>query len=187
MAAEASIRVVFTSPYRGGTKDWSIRLHVTGGAWQDQAHFNTYSDNLTTPIRSVTSTRTTLKETVGYNPGSDVPVFSKTYNQVGTQALSGPSFAPLECCYLVRFTTTQRSAKNHPIYLFQYLHDAMVDAATTPDVPRADVKAAWQTRVNGWVAGISDGTLNRVRCGPNGAVAQSAQVETYLTHRDFPR
>lgn len=186
-STEASIKFVFSSPYEGGQKVWSTRFHVTGGAWQDQAHFNAFSDNVKAELISVTATETTLVESVGYNPGSEVPVYTKAYNTAGTQPLDGPAFAPLECCYLLRFTTDQRSTKNHPIYLFNYIHNAMVDASGTPETPRASMKAAWTTRCNDWVAGYSDGTLTRKRCGPRGAVAQSGACETYLTHRDFPR
>lgn len=183
---QASIKWVFTSPYRGGTKTWSTRFYVTGGDWQDQTHFNTFADALNTDLHTITSTETTIVEAIGYNGGSFLPVFTKAYGVAGAQTLDGPSFAPLEACYLLRFTTDARSSKNHPIYLFNYIHNAMVNASGTPEVPRASMKSAWNTRCNMLVAGYSDGTLTRKRCGPRGAVAQSGACETYLTHRDFP-
>lgn len=183
---QASIKFVFTSPYEGGTKTWSTRFFVTGGDWQDQTHFNTFADAVQTDIRSATSTETTIVEAVGYNGGSFLPVYTRAYAHAGSVALVGPAFAPLECVYLLKFTTDARSTKNHPIYLYNYIHNAMIDSATTPETPRADMLAVWNTRCNELVAGYSDGTLTRKRCGPRGAVAQSGACETYLTHRDFP-
>jgi len=184
---EASIKWVFESPYEGGTKQWSTRFFLTGGDWQDATHFNTLADAIEDDLETITSTETEIVEAVGYDGGSFLPVFTKAYGVNGSQTLDGPSFAPLEVCYLLRFTTDARSTKNHPIYLFNYIHNAMVDASGTPETPRASMKSAWNTRCAALVAGYSDGTLTRKRCGPRGAVAQSGACEEFLTHRDFPR
>lgn len=184
---EASIKWVFQSEYRGGTKVWSTRFYVTGGDWQDATHFNTFADALHTELVSATQTVTTIVEAVGYNPGSFLPVFTKAYGGNGSVVLSGPSYAPLEACYLLRFTTDARSTKNHPVYLFNYIHNAEIESTADPETPRAGMKTVWDTRCADLVAGFSDGTLTRKRCGPRGAVAQSGACETYLTHRDFPR
>ena len=183
----ASCKLIFQSPYKGGTKQWSTKLHVTGGNWQDQTHFNTFADALWTDIRPVVPTRTSLVEAVAYNPGSDLPVFTKSYGQAGTYDETGRAMQALEVVALLRFTTDARSTKNHPIYLFNYIHDVPADSTDTPETPRADWKASWQTRCNNMVAGYSDGTLTRKRAGPRGAVAQSGAIEDYFTHRDFPR
>lgn len=187
MADTASIKLRFQSPYQAGVKVWSTTFHLTGGAWQDQAHFDTFSNALKVDWLNVTPTDTTFLDTTAYDPGSALPRFTHSYNAAGLQALDGPAYAPLEACYLLRFSTDQRSTKNHPIYLFNYIHHAMVNASGTPDIPRASMKSALQTRCNLLVAGYSDGTLTRKRAGPRGAVAQSGVCETYLTHRDFPR
>lgn len=184
---QASIKWVFESPYEGGTKTWSTRFYLTGGAWQDNTHFNTLADAIHSDLVTITSVETTIVEAIGYDPGSFLPVFTKAYGGNGSQTLDGPAYAPLEVCYLLRFTTDARSTKNHPIYLYNYIHNAMIDSATTPETPRASMHSAWNTRCNLLVAGYSDGTLTRKRCGPRGAVAQSGACEAFLTHRDFPR
>lgn len=184
MAAQASIKWVFQSPYRGGTKEWSTKFHVTGGNWQDQSHFNTYSDNVWAEWKTATDSHTSLVEAVGYDPGSDLPVFSKAYAVAGTFSETNP-LTPLEVCILLRFTTDVRSSKNHPIYLFNWIHGVQCKNATTPDQPSSGALSAWTTRAGDAVSGYTDGTLNRIRCGPNGAVAQSGAAEAYLRHRDF--
>jgi broad specificity polyphosphatase/5'/3'-nucleotidase SurE len=86
----------------------------------------------------------------------------------------------------MRFSTTQRSTKNHPIYLFKYLHGIRYSSGTPSDT----LGAAWLTAMNEWgddlVAGISDGTNTRILCSPRGAVAQARTTLTTIRHRDFP-
>lgn len=188
MAPTASIKYRFsTTGYRGGTKVWSTTFHLTGGSWQDSTHFNTFSDAVESDLLSALYPLTTLVDATGYDPGSSLPVFSKSYNAAGTATVGSVSYAPLECALLLKFTTDARSTKNHPVYLFNYIHNAQMNASSTPDVPLSGMVTHWTTRAANLVAGYSDGTLTRKRAGPNGAVAQSSSVETYLTHRDFPR
>jgi hypothetical protein len=86
----------------------------------------------------------------------------------------------------MRFTTDARSVKNHPVYLFNYIHCVPTAGATSPDSPSSGLTSTWNTRAAILVAGYSDGTLTRKRAGPNGAVAQAGATLTYLHHRDFP-
>ena len=79
-----------------------------------------------------------------------------------------------------------QSTKNHPIYLFTYIHNVLLAGNSTPDVLDTTHKTALEEYADDWLAGFSDGTLTHKRAGPRGAVAQSRVVETYVTHRDFP-
>lgn len=186
MATTASIKYRFSSEYKGGTRIWSTTFHVTGGAWQDQTHFDTFSDNAEAEILSATYPATTIVDATGYDPGSTLPVFTKTYNAAGTATFGGSSYPPLETALLLKWTTDQRSTKNHPIYLFNFIHGVPINASSTPEVPVTNATTHWNTRISDWVAGYSDGTLTRRRAGPRGAVAQGGSVATYFTHRDFP-
>lgn len=187
MAATVSVKVTYSSPYRGGTKTWSNRIHLTGPSWASQTQFNTFADALTADLKTCFGSTTTITEVVGYNAGSDLPVFSKSYSLAGTHTFSGGTPAPLETCALWRFTTDQRSTKNHPIYLFQYMHAVQVDNTAGADALNTGQKSAMTGVANDFVAGYSDGTNTRQKAGPNGAVAQGALVETYVSHHDFPR
>lgn len=187
MATEASIKWRFSSSYKGGTKVWSTTFHLTGGDWQDQAHFNTFADNMKAYLVTLITDRCTMIDATGYNGGSDLPVFTKSYNVACTQATSPNWQSPLEQCILLRFTTTQRSTKNHPIYLFNYIHAVYPAGASSPETPNSALKSTWDSRCATFIAGITDGSLTRKRCGPRGAVAQTGAAETYLVHRDFPR
>ncbi len=185
MASTASIKIRITTNYRGATKTWSTRMHLTGGNWQDQAHFDAIADEMKTEFQTALDSRNTIVDCIGYNPGSDLPVFSKSYNAAGTYSGTNPR-APLEACILLRFTTDARSSKNHPVYLFNYIHGVQTDGTTSPDTPYSAQLSAWTTRAGNVVTGWSDGTLTRKRAGPNGAVAQSGAGETYLHMREFP-
>jgi hypothetical protein len=115
-------------------------------------------------------------------------VFQKTYTTVGagTGSANGQR-SPLNVAALIRCSTAARSVKNHPIYLFSYIHDVSVDHShnwlETLDTPQ---KTAIGVYANQWLTGFSDGAITVKRASPRGAAATSVIVEEYVTHRDFP-
>jgi len=90
-----------------------------------------------------------------------------------------------EVCALLRFATTARTSKNHPVYLFNYFHGATANT-TTVSLLAAAQKTAIETYADAWIAGFSDGTNTYVRSGPNGATAVSRLVDQYLRIHSFP-
>jgi hypothetical protein len=116
-----------------------------------------------------------------------VPVFAKTYSTVGTGVFASTTQTPGDCAAVVRYATAVRTAKNHPVYLFNYYHGAY-NAAGAPDTLAAAQLGQIQTYVNVWIgAGFSDGTTSYNRAGPNGATATGVLVEPMISHRDLPR
>ena len=122
---------------------------------------------------------------VGYDAGSDVPVFSKAYATAFTGAFASWQPATGDTAALARYTTTQRTSKNHPVYLFNYFHSVGFTNATSGDLLSSTQKAAIESYCTAWIAGFSDGTVTHHRAGPNGAVAQTRIVNAELTHRDL--
>lgn len=183
---QPSIRVIKRSTYEGGTKDWSNRYYFTSGNFTNESEFDAFADAVVAAEAVCLTDNTQIVEVIGYNAGTDMPRFSKTYTTTGAVVgATGRAHSPLQVCALVRFDTTQRTTKNHPIYLFKYYHGPM-HLTTQPYEALADEsKNPIQTYANNWVSGFSDGTHTRTLCGPFGAVAQAATVEDNVSHRDF--
>jgi hypothetical protein len=143
-------------------------------------------DNVTAAEKLCTNPSCTIVSAVGYAAGSDVPVSSKTYALVGLASQSGMLQTPGDVAGLIRYSTAARTTKNHPVYLFNYMHGAQGTTAT-PDVIGSTWKSVLQTYASAWISGFSDGSVTYNRAGPNGASATGSLIENYLTHRDFPR
>jgi hypothetical protein len=127
-------------------------------------------------------------QTVGYAGGSEIPVFQKTYSLDGTGAFTGFASAVGDAAALVRYSTADRSSKNHPIYCFNYYHGVGTSGVfATKDTLLALQNTAMGTYAAAWITGFSDGTNTYKRSRPNGNTVTGSFVEPLLTHRDLPR
>jgi hypothetical protein len=185
VAATPSVKIVKTILFNEVLRQWSNRYHFAGGVPADDAHWHTLFDNITAAEKLIYSANVQIVGAFGYAAGSDVPVSSKTYALNGTYA--GGSFpTPTHICALLRYATAQRTSKNHPIYLFNYFHDAYVSSnGSGRDVLLPAQSTLIGTYANAWISGFSDGTTTYNRAGPNGASATGQTVEKYVSHRDL--
>lgn len=188
MALKPSVKTVFTMPYRGVTQTWSNRYHFDGVVPAGDADWIDLFSQLSTWHRAIIPAGGVLHELVGYLAGSEVPVFSDAVDLAGNAEYGVNDIpCPGDVAALVRFSTTQRTSKNHPIYLFKYIHQAMHQVGS-PDTISVNMKSVLDTVMQKWVDGtFTIGGTSVFYCGPNGAVAQTRTTETYLTHRDFRR
>lgn len=188
-----SIVITKQMTYRGATRDFSNRYHFEGDLPADSTAWTTLSDNIVTAEKAIFFDGITIVSATGYdagtatstNPHGDA-VFTKTYTTAGTFTQGGSDIlCPGDCAALLRYSTLARSSKNHPVYLFNYFHGVFRSAGDA-DVVASDHVSAINDYGTLWVAGFSDGSETRERCGPRGAVATSRRCDTAVRHRDFP-
>jgi hypothetical protein len=168
-------------------KLWGNRYHFNGGTPADLSHWNTLADAITTAEKAIFAGDTTIVKATYYHASDNVPVGSKTYSLSGTGGWGASQMAPGDAASLMRYATTARTSKNHPIYLFNYYHGVyQVSNASRDSIVAAQVTAL-NAYAAAWIAGFSDGTTTYVRAGPNGATATGYALEPFITHRDFRR
>lgn len=181
-----SIRVVKSFSYRGSARLFSNRYHFNGGVPSSLANWYALMDAIVLAEKAVHQSPITIVECVAYEAGSELPVASKTYSTVGTCSASSVVAAPGQDAALVRYATTARSSRNHPIYLFNYYHGCGYQTGVSPDTLATSEKTALETYADAWLAGIAGGGVTAVRAGPHGATATARLVHPEITHRDFP-
>lgn len=182
-----SIRITKSFTYRGSAKTWSNRYYLRDalvGSARTQA-----VDAVVNAEKAILPSFTTIVRGEYLVAGSDVPVVDNTYTTTGTFVTTGLDPTPGDCATIIRYATTQKSKKNHPIFLFNYYHNAFYDPAVSADTVAASLVTAMNTYGQLWVSGLTygGGAGVIVRSGPRGAVAQSRIVEPSISHRDFPR
>ncbi len=172
-------------------RTFSNRYHFTNDAPGDNTKWTTFADAITAAEKLIFAAPVnggaTIVEAVGYAAGSEVPIFSKVYALAGTRTPTSAVTPPGDVAGLIRYSTAGRSSKNHPIYLYNYYHACDINnTPATCDQLNTAQRTLMGTYASAWITGFSDGTLNHVRCGPNGDVALGQLVETLVTHRDLP-
>lgn len=190
MAVTPSVKVIKSFSEKGSTRLWSNRYHFNGGTPADPTHWHTLMDAVVAAEKLCLGTNVTIVECVGYNAGSDIPVATKTYSQAGSIALAGSEvWLPGEMTALMKWSTTARSSKNHPIYLFSYIHGIKSDPSSGIGEIQTSQQNALNTYGAAWVTGFSDGSITAVRAGPNGATGSYDPIpnNTYANSHDFPR
>lgn len=189
MPATPSIKINHTFLYRGQTKTWSNRWHFNGGTPADPAHWSTLGLAIIAAEKLCFTNDVTLTGWVGYNAGSDLPIASGVTSTAGTYTKPGGGYVMAgDAAAMMKWSTTARTSKNHPIYLFSYMHGILGNTSSAGDVVDSSQRALFNVYGAAWVTGFSDGTNTYVRAGPNGATGAYVVATNpwYVRHRDFP-
>lgn len=184
-ATVPSIKIRKTFPFKGTVHTWSNRYYFTGGTPSSSANWHTFQDAIVANESTIFKSDVTIIEAIGYEPGSDVPVASKSYSTSGVCAAAGLR-TPGECVALVRYATSKRSTKNHPVFVFSYYHNVLRNSTEgSQDLISAAHKTAYESFAANWVSGITAGGVTAKRSTPDGHTVTGYLVEQYITHRDF--
>lgn len=171
-------------PRRGGTVVTSNRYFFTGSALT-LSQFNALVALLEAETKLILPTNFNIVEYTQYDPGSEVPVRTSSVSVAGTMSLTSRTQESSDSCALARFSTDQRTVRNHPIYLFKYWKGVLTASGGTMDVIDTTQKTRYDGFASDIVAGFNDGTSTRHVTGPYGAVALGQFVSQYVHHRDF--
>lgn len=188
MAATPSVKIEKTFSYKGNTKRWSNRYHFNGGTPADPSHWYTLFDAIVAAEKLCLRSNVNIVAAIGYNAGSDLPIASKSYSQAGSVALIGSEVDLTgDSAAILKWSTTARTTKNHPVYLMSYMHGLKRDPADPPNQLQVNHRLAFNAYGSAWQSGFSDGTNTYVRAGPNGATGTylAMTIPYYVTHRDF--
>jgi hypothetical protein len=192
LAATGSVRIDKQFNYRGALHTFSNRYHIGTAVPADSSHWNTLFDAITAAEKliygAIAQGGAKIIQAVGYAPGSEVPVATKTYALDGASVFASAKTVPGDVAALIRYSTPDRSVKNHPVYCFNYYHGVFADSSVTlADNLCAAQLTAMQTYASAWIAGFSDGTTTFHRSRPTGDLCTGSVVKPLLTHRDLPR
>ncbi len=191
MAATGSVRVVKKFIYRGVTRSFSNRYHIGTTVPPDSAHWTTFCDAVAAAEKAIyypfSGGGADITDIYAYAPGSEVPVFHKAYAAASTGAFASYVAVPGDVAAIVRYSTPDRSTKNHPVYCFNYYHAVgSVFAAGSNDTLCVAQGTAMQTYATAWITGFSDGVTTFHRSRPTGDLCTGSIVKPLLSHRDLP-
>jgi hypothetical protein len=188
----ASVRIVKQFTYREVARQFSNRYHIGVNFPQTPAAWKTLIDNVagaeTDLFPPLANGGAKIVAGYGLGPNSNIPVHEETYNYDGVLAHDTWSPSPGDAAAIVKYTTPDRSIRNHPIYLWSYYHAVGAQPGVDGDKLNTVQHAAIQAYANAWLTGFSDGSTTYRRSRPNnGTIATAATCELDISHRDLPR
>src|SRR5690242_2681345 len=133
MAATGRIKMTFSISRKGESRAWSTSFHLDP-AVPDLTTFEDLADWLAEGFRESLYSDVEITGASYYPPGADIPTHSKPFSITGGRAHSDDTQLSSDTVALWRWPTTARTSKNHPIYLFNYVHGARGRTGTAGDL-----------------------------------------------------
>lgn len=194
MAAMPSLTIIKDMRYRDVREEWSNTYHFEGPPPSSVAAWKAFADQVIEFESLIIWAGDRIIRANGHLAGQPAAAWEHDYLAAGTETTG--RFAPTvdyspqagDTAAWIRYTTTQVNKRGKPIYLRSYYHHAAAhNVGDTVDTLDPHWISEAQAYGNLWVSGIFDGTNWRHRAGPNGAVAQLAEVAEYMTTRTLKR
>lgn len=191
MAPMPSLKVVCAVPYRGSSKNFSMKMHFSGGLPPDSGHWHTLAHAVWDSLKQGVLNTVEVQEFVGYANDTSPSVWNEIYTQAGVIDASAYEYVQASGAAVSPYwTTDQRNSRGGPIYLRNFLHGVIGTDLSDVDAVHGDqrtplVNFAHQFSAAG--AGFSDGATTYHRAGPNGAVGQEGSCTQYVGRRILAR
>lgn len=182
------MRIGFAIPYRGGTKDWSTRFHLSAEP-PDTSHWHNLFEAMWADLKAGIRGDVQLMYATGYTNDTTPYVWREEFDGTfGTLTPAAPEQAAIICA-LLHFTTDVRNSRGGPVFLRNFIHG--VNASSSDyDAPSSTQKAALNTFAStlaGDGAGYSDGTTTYHRAGPDGDSGIVGTCNDFLSRRVLAR
>jgi hypothetical protein len=189
MAPTPSLRMLFTIPVKGAPHQWSIRMHLAGGLPANSSEWHTLAEDIWTDMQPFLRTDVETTEWIGYANDTTPSVWNELVGASGTLSNGSDMVQAPYVCLGLKWTTTQRDSRGHPIYLRNFIHGAITIPGTVDEIPNAQATPAiaFAEKFSAGGVGYTVGGNTYHRAGPNGAVAQAGTILTYVTHRVLKR
>ena len=172
--------------YRGQNEITSNTYHFSGTTPATDAEWNTLALAIWAAEQPITASGTEYVGYLGYEAGNEYAVSIKNYLEDGTTKPTGTATesginVPGDLAAWVRWTTPDRTSRGKRIYLRKYFHEVKFSNDA--------VDPTWRTNALAYGNKMISGTLpgGAKICGPQGAVASSPVVSSFITTRTLKR
>lgn len=188
MSTYPSVRMVRLASHKGVDKEWSNRYHFIGGIPADLTAWTTLVTNIRDAEVPIFPADIRFVRAVCYLNDESPATHVINLTGAGTITLGTKSYASSNSALWIRWETSRRDSRGHPIYARSYYHGALQDSPGSVDVPAGAQRTAMATYGAHWLSGFSDGGANTyTRSLPDGTPGGTVSVAQFIARRVMSR